>query len=694
VQLIICNAFRLIIEDMGWVEEPTGTSYFSFSGGIGMGFGTGVANTPSGAPTYGTPTDADKNRNKSEDGWAIEVRRLRFRTRDDGKSPFVKVDGISLYLKYKNALVAGFGFLSDTEQNGWKIREMGFGVQVQVKVLSTDWNIAAQFFKGHRALLADPTTAFDYFLAGLTVSYLPAGSVGFYAVRFLLANNMMPAVDPSSPDGEGMVLYKWHKDHDTAIDMPRDRNLNDWNPLDNSLACGLGCGFSFNGGGNALRFNLFVFLAQGEGQRGILVVGELFLLRNVNPIAFVAIEYDPDTEKFGLLAGINLKLKDFLDADAKIPDWMNNLASITGNFYLGNQKWTVAFGQLADQRTWPSLAVKFKASLVVNFDFNFVLGMCFEYAEDGPKGFGVVFAINAGTKCGIGQLCFFGSIGFVIGHWKTGSDATGVEAWIQLGFRIYLFYILHVGLDATAKLSYLGKKPWYTSVSVTLRVDTPWWMPDVSFSYDYTFQQPLPYDVEAMTRALASASALGSSVAQEIALLTPPLSDGNADANRLYSFNELVGVSGVPLGDVHLRDDIPIVATDTTIVINFCNPVSNDMAVAADTYGAAGDAGVQKVQDLTLRYGLKSIAVRRSPRLGTGAGVWTDLVAPEDTALDLSGTVHLAPALTFRWDADSRAEGSLSPKRLLINSATPYTFSTGSLQNDEEALRNDPGYPC
>ena len=33
------------------------------------------------------------------------------------------------------------------------------------------------------------------------------------------------------------------------------------------------------------------------------------------------------------------------------------------------------------------------------------------------------------------------------------------------------------------------------------------------------------------------------------------------------------------------------------------------------------------------------------------------------------------------------------PKRLLINSSTPYTFSTGANQNDEEALRNDPGYP-
>ena len=605
------------------------------------------------------------------------------------------MDGISLFLQYDRAVIAGFGFLSDTEANGWKIREMGFGVQAQIEVLETTWSLAAQFFKGHRELISDPTTAFDYFLAGLTVGYLPAGSVGFYAVRVLVADNMTPATDASSSDGQGMVLYKWHKDHDTAIDMPRDRNLGDWKAEDNTLACGMGFGFSFNGGGNVFHINFFVLLSQSEEERGLLAVGELFLLKNPKPIAFVAAEVNLDTGKFGILAGLNLNLADFVGAKANIPDWMKNLVSITGNIYFGNQPWMVALGQLADQRTWPSVQVKFHKHVIINLDFDFVLAVCFQWVDGGPKGFGVVFSLTAGATWGIGQVNFFGSIGFMIGNWKTGSDATGAEAWLQLGFKVYLFFVLHIGADVTARLSYLGKHPWYTTLSLTLRIDTPWWMPDVSFSYDKTWNESLPYDVDLLTRSLSSASALGTGTAKEIPLLVPPLSDGNADPNQLYSFNEFIGVSGTPLGDIHLRTDIPIVPTDATLAINFTNPVSNDMAVAQDTFGQAGDTGVQQVQDLTLRYGLASITVRRSPRFGADAGTWTDLVAASDTALDLSGgSVHLAPALAFRWDTDSRSDGSLSPKRLLLNSSTPYTFTMGSSLNDEEAMRNDPGFPC
>jgi hypothetical protein len=100
------------------------------------------------------------------------------------------------------------------------------------------------------------------------------------------------------------------------------------------------------------------------------------------------------------------------------------------------------------------------------------------------------------------------------------------------------------------------------------------------------------------------------------------------------------------------------------------------------------------VQDLTLRYGLQSIAVRRSPLFGPDAGTWSDFVTATDTALDLSGTVHTAPSLSFRWDVDVRANGTLSPTRLLLNGATPYTFTIGGAQHDEEATRNDAGYPC
>ena len=121
-------------------------------------------------------------------------------------------------------------------------------------------------------------------------------------------------------------------------------------------------------------------------------------------------------------------------------------------------------------------------------------------------------------------------------------------------------------------------------------------------------------------------------------------------------------------------------AVDADISIEFSNPVANDAAIASDTYTGGTDLGVQQSGDLTVRYALTSIAIQRSPRFGPDAGTWTDLVAPVDTELDLTGggSLHEAPAASFRWDADCRADGVLSPRRLLINSRTPYSVTVGS----------------
>jgi len=687
VQLIICNTFRLIIEDLGWVEEPSGTQYFSFSGGIGLGFGGGDVVQPSGSPTYTTPDDADQARQKTGDGFALEVRRLRFKTSDDSPGPSWKVDGISLHLKYGSVLISGFGLLSDEEIDGWHIREFGFGVQVQAKLLGKDLNVAAEFFKGSRRLLTPPNTAFDYFLAGLTLGYLPAGGFELYAIRLLFAYNMTPALDPNATDGQGMALYKWHKDHDTAIDMPRDRNLGDWKAVDNTLAMGMGGAFSLTSCGSVFRINIFAFYSQGDTERGFLVVGELFLLKNPKPLAFVAIELDLDTNKFGVLVGVNLKLTDFVSAGAHVPNWMNNLVSITGNLYFGNQPWTLALGQLADTSTWPSVSVKFGK-------FALVCSLCFEAIEGRHTGFGVLITLTFNLDWGFGPVSLYGSAGLAFGCWKTGSDVAGFEAFAKLGLKVYLFHILHIGMNVSVKYSYLETQPRYSSYSLTFSIDTPWWMPDVSFSIARSSDTNRPYDAKLMNRSLASASSIGTAGAREAALLMPALSNGDSNPASLYSFNGFMGLSSGSAGDIHTRTDIPIIATDATVAVNFTNPISNDMGIAPETYSALGDPGVQNVKDLTLRYGLKSISVRRSPRYGSGAGVWTDFVAAEDTALDLSGNVHLAPALSIRWDADSRADGTLSPKRLLLNSSTPYSITTGASQNDEEALRNDPGYPC
>ena len=236
-------------------------------------------------------------------------------------------------------------------------------------------------------------------------------------------------------------------------------------------------------------------------------------------------------------------------------------------------------------------------------------------------------------------------------------------------------------------------------VAAQIHIDTPWFLPDVTFKFQSTYGQSQPFDTTTLTQGLHSGSASSPTApgsAQAAALVVPPLSDGNADPSQLYTFNQLTSVSGALLQDLHLRDDLPVVAVDADVCIQFTNPVANDAAIATDTYVAGTDLGVQQVQNLTVRYALKSVSIKRSPRFGPDAGTWTDLVAAVDTELDVSGggTVHAAPAVSFRWDVDNRADGVLSPTRLLLNSRTPYSLTVGSSVNDQQALANDPGFPC
>src|SRR5207253_1490222 len=179
MQLVFANTVRIILEEMGWVEEPNGTPYFSFSGGVALGAGGGNQVSPSGS--------AGDNQGN---GFGIRVRRLRFRLNEDATQPFLKLDGVFLKLKYGTVDIEGFGYISDYTDSGWAIKEWGFGVKIALSLVAMTFSIAAEFIKGNRKNLANPTTQYDYFLAALTLGFLPAGPVGLYDIRALVANNM------------------------------------------------------------------------------------------------------------------------------------------------------------------------------------------------------------------------------------------------------------------------------------------------------------------------------------------------------------------------------------------------------------------------------------------------------------------------------------------------------------------------
>jgi hypothetical protein len=680
VQFTFGHGVHLIVEELGWVEEPTGGTYFSVSGGVAIGFGGG-----SNQPT-------SQRDDQAGDHTGIRFRRLRFLTSDPLKPP--KLDGIFLDLKYGKAEIAGFGYISDETDGGYRYREFGFGVSVTVKALDGTPKLAAEFIHGARESLTDATDRFAYFLGSLQIGFVPIGPVNFTAIRALFAYNMQPALDPPGQLGEGMVLYQWHKDHDGAIDMPRSRNLADWKPVDRSFAAGLAAEFTLHSCGKVFHLDVFVLVTHSEVDTEILVVGDLYLLKNPNPVAFLAVDYDVTTEKFGALLGVDFELTKFLKGGETLPDWLRHIAQLSGSIYVGNKNWTVAIGQLADQRTW--LGITFKAPWLA-LNVRFAIGLQIE--DEGPKGFGLVFTVSGGKDAGIGAFIVFGSLALMIGPWKTASHAAGTELAVKFGFKIHLFYVFHFGADISVDIAFLGRHPFSALVTAQIHIDTPWYLPDVTVRIEEPIGNPQPFDNEILNPPLSSAGANSRAplpAGGPAPLLMPPLSDGNADAATLYTFNGLAAVSGTTTEDVHLREDVPIVAVDADISIEFSNPVANDAAIATDTYAGGSDLGVQKSGDLTARYALTSISIQRSPRFGPGAGTWTDLVAAVDTELDLSGggSVHAEPAVSFRWDVDCRADGLLSPRRLLINGRTPYSLTIGSSQADQEAVANDPGFPC
>jgi hypothetical protein len=677
VQLIIAGVVRLIVEELGFVEEPAGGTYFSFSGGIGIG-------SAGGQPSPPTSTRNDN----SGTGTSIRFRRLRFLTSNTPDAPPWKLDGISLDIHYGPVSIAGFGYISDDVISGYRYQEFGFGVQVAFPLMASQFKVAAEFIKGTSTQLAVPNTRFTYLLASLEVSFIPAGPLGLYAVRSLFAYNMQPALDPAGTGPQSMELYQWHKDHDGSLDMPRSRNLSDWTPTDNSLAVGIAIGLSFNSTGQLFHIGTFVMVTHSETDTGVLVVGDVYLLKNPDSIGFLAVDYDDATSTWGAMIGVNLGLDKFVGGGT-IPPWIANLAKLTGTLFFGNNPGTFAIGQLSDQRSWMGITV---SAHWLNLKVR--IAICVQIVDGGPKGFGAVAAFNGGADWGIGKFQVYGNLGFIWGTWKTGSDASGIHANAQAGFKMSVFYVFSVGMEIDVDLTYL-KSPWYVTLTAQIHIDTPWFLPDVTFQISTTWNHSQPFDTPLATPPLGSGSATSPQAnSLPVALHVPALSDGTTDPTRLYSYNQLAPVSGATVAGIVLPADLALVAVDADIAVTFTNPLSNDAAIATQSYPVISDPGTQKVQDLTVRYALKSVQIQRTPRYGPQAGIWTDLVAADDTTLDTGGTVHAAPAVSFAWDADTRADGTVSPARLLINCRTPYSVVIGSSQNDEEALSNDDGFPC
>jgi hypothetical protein len=146
------------------------------------------------------------------------------------------------------------------------------------------------------------------------------------------------------------------------------------------------------------------------------------------------------------------------------------------------------------------------------------------------------------------------------------------------------------------------------------------------------------------------------------------------------------------------------VGVDSTIVLNFKQPVDDKLTIGENTPPGAGtQQAVEPAKgEMSIMYELISLSIRRQPRYGAGAHQWTTLLAPANTQLpgleewpsDEDLDILFSSAIRVLWDRDVQSQGRFDPRRLLINAETPYTLITANAEADESILIYQPGWPC
>ncbi|MEO7276166.1 MAG: hypothetical protein ABI211_29625, partial [Vicinamibacterales bacterium] len=695
IDFTIAKKFRLRIEELGFVTEADGGNYLLVSASIGTPFE--MTHEPADGLT--PPSDAGAENQTTQSGFGMRVHRLRFLVEvgDDVEGRFL-LDGLSLWIRTKRFELLGFGMISRYEvvPPGNRHEEMGFELKLRLEALSTRFELGVQFFHG-RVSGADN---FTYWMFGFLLGTLPFGSMELSQLRVLAVKNMTPRLDPPGDStAEEMRLLRWYKRDGDALSLRLDRKLAAWMPLDASVAGGVGASLTL-AGTKAVRISLFAFAFNSPESAGVLIGLELFLAKSKDPIAFAALEWNPDTDKWGLAIGLNLSLRVLLGNDA--PEWMSSRgigASLTGLFYAGNQPDTLAIGQYNDIATW--LALQFQIKLFGKLEISVLAAFCRHTVDrpEGPHVTGLLVQAKGQLSLGVGKLQFYTTFSWISGQWRNEAISAGDVFLIEAGVRIRLFRVFNFGASIKVEISQLGPQAdaTYNRRSFKVSVETPWYLPDVTIRWESIDGTPQVERQAVISPPLVAAAAFGpgGKPAQPIGS-TFVTAEEAGNPERVYSLSELRAAPAVAPADAEFAALVPV-SVDSTIALD-CK-ASLD-AEATPLPATPASAGTQSPSDLKARYVLAALGVRRRARFGPEAGVWTVLLDPAATALPPLGNLPpvlvdaLAPVVGFDWDADVHREGALDPRRLLVNARTPYSFTIGSAAGDELIADSQPKWPC
>ncbi|WP_159441669.1 hypothetical protein [Roseivivax lentus] len=666
VMIVIARVAYVILEELGLAVE-NGATYFTITGGLGFELPSGFKGSAS-------------------------VKRLRFNIAGNPDAPTPLLDGAFARFEAPQVKIEFGGYYTKKTVDQNEIEEFAMSGKVAVDLGADNFSIGLDMILGK---VRGPVDDFNYQLFFLFArASIPAAAFEFRGARLLFANNMQPKLDEQKP-GQ-LRYYTWYKSSLDTLSVPAERRLAKWQAQNDAWAFGVGLNASIASLGKILELGVFVMGLDGPEEGGLLIVGEAFLASNPKPVAFLAIEWDGKEGRFSMLLGIDLSIAHFVDG---APDWLGSLITITGSLFISNDPGTVAIGRIADQRSW--------FRLVWNIDFLlgktfFEIGFCFEWSEgpDGATGFGLIVRAAGGMNAGIIRLEYNLGFGLVVASFNTGSSAFAVAVWIEGGLRFVLFGFIRFGISAKIEFRVVGPDPSRGELTFTIKLETPWFLPDITWTFEKEFGELEPERLSVATGALRSGGARQAVTNVPLTLFVTRL-DANWDGTGAAPVHSIESLRGfVPQEAQRLtafaNADIDLLPTDATVSVDFTVAIDDGLGIG----GAGADQGKQKAGDLDLRYRLVGVEVRRRARFGADRSWKTiaERVALEADFSDPSGATlsgEIGPqAITMMWDTDVRISSETAAKRLLLNSEAPFEYNTQNPEADDEVVEGNPNWPC
>lgn len=660
--------FSLIISELG-IRAEDGASYLSFSGGLGF-------EQPSGIEA------------------AITVKGLRFRVAGNPDAPSTKLDGFFLVVRGPSFAGEGGGYYRELTVGGVEVSELGFSVALALTLAP-----GKRYVFGVDGIVGDasgPTGEFDYFMfqAFYVGAIGPLAAFELTGARALYARNMLPALREVDREARELRYLKWYQDTN-PLTVPGDRRLAAWRPDKGSWALGVGASASLPYLAKVVELTVFALLVRGGSEKGLLVVAEVRALANNRPFGYAAIEIDERNDRMSAVVGVDVRLSTFVK---QAPAWMDGVGALTGTLFLSNDPSTFAIGRLADQSTW--LGVRFGVDLWL--ESAVVIGFCFERVEGGPNGFALTVRVEGGIgKKGVVRLSYNVGWSVLVVVFSTGSTDYAMVIGIEAGIRFTLFGFLKIGVSASMVFRVVGGRPARGELTAEIRLETPWFLPDVTWRLDCQFGELRPERLSTAVQPLRGAGALEPATRAQLPThlerFDPSWNgEGVAPVHSVSELRAPTRPEAQRLANLAANTALRPIATDSTIAVTWAVPINDKLGLGG---GVANGRGDQESGDLSLTYDLVGIAVRRRARFGDAA--WKPLEQKTELDPDFSDpngpVLHgtFAPQVLNKvWDVDVRIEGQPAAKKLLLNAVAPYEFTASDPEGDEAIVRNQPGWPC